>query len=697
MGYSTLEKLNNEFLQEAKSAPKLFKDLAKVEQYIAESYRTRAFIELIQNADDAGSTKFGIHTLKDGFAVGNNGRPFTLADVESLCRSGSSNKHRGGSTIGYRGIGFKSVVNLASQIYVFSGDFKFFFNKTRTQEILESTLDVPLIRIPHQLKDQDSHLQKEASNLSDKNGYTTIFIFQCLINEIPLEELAEFNRSSLIFLKSLKSLKIDYQEISRNISLQILNEKERKIIKIEESNSFDIWEVDALSDNTITQVALKRECDNIVPATEKESVIHSFTPTSEFAGAYLKINGDFSTDPSRKNIDMDEMSKIALADAVQIISNSILEIVQGDSLRRGFFSPFLHTDHQESSRFKSLLLKQLRESLRTAHLQYQGQYFNFYDLRIKPHWLNYEDYEVLCVNKLIPIPKSLVAIHPDIFDFLDSVSVSKLCLEEILARVNLARLSPVGYAQVLVKLINQNIYDLSKDKIKEIKTLRIIPVEGDTLTFGSVFSAEEISIECKNYLESHLEQDDIANFFRKLGIRWILAKNHITDPEKSPGDKRKENEKTHENIFSAASKSGRSVENFGLEAKPAIKKWRSAEKNAAEYLKAFRSVLSVEDVTQANLGYDLEVTLVTGNKIFIEVKSVATYSEAFKITNNEYSSAHSYGENYFIALVINDEPFSMRLIANPIKILKFEKKCERWSWHCSEYLDFLRNVQEELF
>lgn len=50
---TTLEIINSlrtEFIQEAQSAPKLFKDLAKVEHYIAESYKTRSFIELIQNA-----------------------------------------------------------------------------------------------------------------------------------------------------------------------------------------------------------------------------------------------------------------------------------------------------------------------------------------------------------------------------------------------------------------------------------------------------------------------------------------------------------------------------------------------------------------------------------------------------------------------------------------------------------------------
>ncbi len=131
MTIKPLEQLRNEFLHEAQSAPKLFKDLAKVEQYIAESYKTRALIELIQNADDAQSTSFGLHEIDNGFIVGNNGRTFTAEDLESLCRSGSSNKQRGGNTIGYRGIGFKSVVNIANTISVFSGEFNFSFDRAR--------------------------------------------------------------------------------------------------------------------------------------------------------------------------------------------------------------------------------------------------------------------------------------------------------------------------------------------------------------------------------------------------------------------------------------------------------------------------------------------------------------------------------------------------------------------------------------
>ena len=84
---------------------------------MSESYNSRSFIELLQNADDAKATKFYVKRFGDYLFVANNGRPFNIKDLESLCRSASSNKVRG-TTIGYRGIGFKSVVSFAKEVHL---------------------------------------------------------------------------------------------------------------------------------------------------------------------------------------------------------------------------------------------------------------------------------------------------------------------------------------------------------------------------------------------------------------------------------------------------------------------------------------------------------------------------------------------------------------------------------------------------
>ena len=64
-----IQKLANEFLNEAKSSPRMFEDLAAMEHYMAESYNGRTLIELLQNADDAGSSSMCVFLYNDAIVV----------------------------------------------------------------------------------------------------------------------------------------------------------------------------------------------------------------------------------------------------------------------------------------------------------------------------------------------------------------------------------------------------------------------------------------------------------------------------------------------------------------------------------------------------------------------------------------------------------------------------------------------------
>jgi hypothetical protein len=687
MAESLLEKLREEFLQEARSAPKLFKDLAKVEQYIAESYKTRALIELLQNADDAGATLFGLHSFGSGFVVGNNGRPFTVHDVEALCRSGSSNKRRGGNTIGYRGIGFKSVVNLARRICVFSGDFTFYFQKQKTQQILQNDSDVPLIRVPHPLEGvEDTPAVVEVREIKNKYGYETLFVFDALDERISLDDLSAFDRSSLLFLNHLKSVHLDFQHIQRNVHLEIIRQNEQNIVKLTESNESDEWEVLSSKSDPVVRVAFKKFQDCIVPASLEQSVVHCFIPTVEFAGAYIKINGDYSTDPSRTNIDMDELSRASFGEAVDLITNSIAAILNGDMVKKGFFTPFINVKPQEVSRFKSLLFKSLEENLgRMAVKMGHAEPVNFSSFRLKPEWLSYEEYEKLCCHGIASISKELLLTYPELFSFLEALHVRTLSLEEVLQRFNVTEVTPIGSAQICSKIVKQYRYDLDSAKIAELKSLNMFPIGNSFVPAGQVKTSQELKSEFWSYLQSHTDPADAKMVLKKLGIEVIKEANETNASD------------TNAAKPSAFSQQQKELSQKGFKVEPVIKKWRSAEQNAAEYLRSLQSVLNVADVSQANLGYDLEVFLSDRRRLYIEIKSVSSFSEPFQITNNEYSSAHSYGMNYYIALVVNGDPFQIKLICDPINSLAFEKRCERWSWYCEQYASALRDVIQSLF
>lgn len=676
--------LQKEFLTEATSAPKLFRDLGKVEQYIAESYKTRSFIELIQNADDANSSVFGIYSMDDMLVVANDGRPFTVHDIEALCRSGSSNKNRGGSTIGYRGIGFKSVVNLAKRIYIFSDDYKFYFDKSATHQLLPDIPEVPLIRVLHPYNEVNNPLKiaDKLEKLADQHDYTTFFVFCDIDNRIVQQELQDFDRSSLLFLNNISQVICHADGIQRDMSVTKQYRNNQRIVEIKEGRTADNWEIISSPKDPRDMIALKVKSDTIIPATLEESVVHSFTPTIEFAGAHIKINGDFSTDPSRKNIDFDDHSQRSFVNVLTLLVDTIVDVLEGKTVRKGFFSPFVNVPNVEGNKFKVKLYKGITEELKNRKLRINGKRVPFSSLRLRPDWLNHEDYEKICEAGFCAVSKELLTTYPELSVFMDLVGVARLYLNEVMGKVNDADVSVTGAAQITTKIISQYRYDMTKENVEKISTLKLFPKGTQLVTAKEVETADEIKSDFVSYLADHIEVSDLKQFISKTGITPGDSLQAIVTPKSSSP--------------TVALVEGAAVSASGekplFKSTPKLQKWRSAEKNALEYLLALNGVLSVSDVSTANMGYDLEMILDTGKRIYIEVKSVSSFNEPFKITNNEYSSAHNYGGSYYLAIVINDEPFQIKLVPDPIKALSFQKQIERWSWLCETYSNNLLEI-----
>jgi hypothetical protein len=117
----------------------IWKDFVNALKLISQVVFTRSsgfILELIQNAEDAGQ---GLDTTglmeivigKQRLKVVHNGRPFTEVDVRSLCGIRSSKKPEKGS-LGYLGIGFKSVFKVTDSPEIYSGGFRFKFDRNHS-------------------------------------------------------------------------------------------------------------------------------------------------------------------------------------------------------------------------------------------------------------------------------------------------------------------------------------------------------------------------------------------------------------------------------------------------------------------------------------------------------------------------------------------------------------------------------------
>ena len=128
-------KIVNELQEEAVRNKLIMSELAGMEKYVSETYVSRVFYEIIQNADDCNSTKFHAFYENNNLYIFNNGRKFSEEDFQALCRSAKSYKKRG-EQIGYRGIGFKSVEGVSQKVSLLSGDLEVFLVEKKHKNYL---------------------------------------------------------------------------------------------------------------------------------------------------------------------------------------------------------------------------------------------------------------------------------------------------------------------------------------------------------------------------------------------------------------------------------------------------------------------------------------------------------------------------------------------------------------------------------
>jgi len=109
---------------------------------VSESVFSRSahfLLELLQNAEDAGpksnpgkgEIKFSVSQSR--IKVSHNGVPFTEANVDAICGVRSTKKPELG-TLGFLGIGFKSVFKITDCPEIHSGGFHFKFDKAAYKE-----------------------------------------------------------------------------------------------------------------------------------------------------------------------------------------------------------------------------------------------------------------------------------------------------------------------------------------------------------------------------------------------------------------------------------------------------------------------------------------------------------------------------------------------------------------------------------
>lgn len=669
-----LQKLRESLISEAKSSPMLLSDLAGLEAYVSESYNSRSFIELLQNADDAKATKFYVKRSGDYLFVANNGRPFNIKDLESLCRSASSNKVRG-TSIGYRGIGFKSVVSFAKQVHLVSGDFEITFSKELSKKLIPQASKVPLIRIPHEI---DSSVKNELANeikAIQEEGFKTIFIFSgVLANQID-EEYTSFTSTTLLFLNRIQVIKIHLsKKVTANIAVVDENEKGR-FLRVSTTDAISNWFV--CSDSNCS-IAFSLNNGKAARLPKNEAIIHAFLPTEDSCGLGVVVNGDFSTDPSRRHLIMDETTVTVISNLSQLYA-SLLKYALSNKDKHIIEALMPYFDLKLIQLMKQSFEKELSKKIKETF----GKELS--NLKLSPSWLNAEDFaKIMAASNLPYIAPECSEVY-GLNDFLKYLGNRAEDVGSLLSKVNKAELSVLGYAQLVAAGIRES---LMNHKLTTLCTTDLVVSDGRLCSFKEINENEEEIDESyvQLLLENGISENDISQFLKKMGLSNI---NEVQFSDDDEDDYTFNDDDDDEDESSAPSSVSQWYNDASSSSKPVannegIQKWRSAEENTLAALNA--NGFRLKDVSKQNLGFDLEGSDPNGKNIYIEVKSIDYVGQKFRMTNNEFAAAQYKPDCYYLALVFqSNDSFEISLIRDPINRLNLTRQVVQWVWECSEY------------
>lgn len=660
-----ISKISNAFIDEALSSPNLLADMAAMEKYMAESYSGRVFIELLQNADDCKSSKIVIKEINGNIFFANNGRPFDENDVIAICRSGASNKKRG-DTIGYRGVGFKSTTYLTDEILIYSDKTYFTFSKKHCSEKLSTPIDkIPMIRIPLLVDSVEYSIQKEIASL-EQQGYTTIFVFKNAKVAEFLEELQQIESSMFIFLKNILECSIKIKPLSKSFLLQRTPYNDGTLVRFID-NQDGAWYI--LS-HQHTQIAFKYDLENkkIICCEDNEQLYHSYLPTFDKMLFPAKVNADFSTDPSRKHITTDEKSELAIANIAENIAFIVNNIFSG-KYKSDFSDIFsILSNYIGFSKCNSLLKQQIK----TYILDYVSmvldskETISIKEYKLLPEWLE-ESEKLFLRSESIHIrkqslPKEIYITFKDVDKFMQMYSAQCFTIEdmiEVMTEKSLIENMPKEMqGKILGRIIRTTKFaKLTPQQQKKLDEIRLF-------TNSGIKSIKELD---GAVVIDQAVCEGLTSVASKADINWFSEKRAI-DAQSILGESQHETPRIH---------------GIKKEIKPHIPKWRSAEQQCLEIEKYFGNIAI--DVSKKNVGYDVESTTPNGKKRYIEVKSVSQ-DGSFSITNNEYTAAHQYGDEYYLCLLVqNEQSVQVIYVRNPIKNITFEKRIKQWEWFCDTY------------
>jgi hypothetical protein len=383
-------------------------------------------------------------------------------------------------------------------------------------------------------------------------------------------------------------------------------------------------------------------------------LFNAFLPTEDTDGLGVLINGNFSTDPSRRHLIFDNET----INAISHCGSHILKLVE-KNLKDNYSNSvnivnalIPYSDPRMLSFAKKSFTKLLLENLK------QCESYFFKELKLCPSWLNTKDFALLVTSTNL----SHKFYELDGFDaFVKYLGATEIKFKDLVSNLNQSAISFLGCVQI-TKFIFKSILTYTGINEAEIVNLKLLHCNGERKSLNEMNS--ETCLLDESFISLLLE-NGLTEFDLKLVLKRFspnLAIDSQFQQKTVDVETFEINSKPLVSWFNELSESPKQIIKAG------IKRWRSAEEQALEILNL--NGFNLEDVSKQNIGYDLSGRDPNGKEIQIEIKSIMLPGQKFKMTNNEIAVAQEKQKSFYVAVVRQTENFfEIALISDPVNNL----------------------------
>lgn len=311
------------------------RERGKAQEFVAQQYAGRYALELLQNADDAASDR-GLRgrvrfvLTETALLVADDGAGFGPEQVRALCTLGSSSKDRSKS-IGYKGIGFKSVLEITDTPQVLSEACAFGFDESRVRAALDrlfptTLLDdhpLPAYALPFELTLEDAGPDIGEVMRLWEMGYTTVIRLPLrlasLRNQVEQILTSTIRPRLLLLTQGLEEITVE--GTAAPFSCEMLSESQgvaRRALLKSNDGELEEWLVyrricpltpddprphvkgweRTISFSLAAAVAIIDQ----QPRPTEDAPLHVYFPTEDRSGFPIVLHADWALDPDRRHL-----------------------------------------------------------------------------------------------------------------------------------------------------------------------------------------------------------------------------------------------------------------------------------------------------------------------------------------------------------------------------------------------------------